>query len=841
MSSSPEQSLAAPPGDCDEWTIGSAGVASAPSPFPRINAQRDRYLTSDYSVESQRAVLVTEAYRRHANEPQVVKVGHAFAHIVTNMKIWIDDLELIVGNCVEPAKACPVFPEFSYDWVVDELAHQPFRSRPHNRYEHTGAVDEDLLGIAGFWRGNTVADLILETLSAGNVQGSTHDGEGVYSVEMCINGGIGHVVPNFGVVYQNGWRGIRESVQARIASLDPAMPDHTAQRDFHRAQLIVIDANIDLYKRYARLAGELAERAAEPRRTELLRIAANCGWVAENPPRTVWETLQLGFLIANSVLIESNGHSVSFGRFDQAIHPFYQRDIGNGAATPEFVQELIESVMIKFCGYLKLRDWRTTQHNNGRCLGGLTVTIGGVDAEGGDASNELTYMVLDAVAHTRLSQPWVMLRLHPGTPQLLMQRLTNVIKIGTGEPKVINDGVIIPVMVDQGRSLEEARDYSIVGLVEPDTAGREYGWHDSAYFSMAKVLELALNDGRPVDRAASGPTGPATGSLADFTSFEQVQEAFEAQMAYWVDQMVRAVTVIDIAHQSLKPLPYLSLLVADCTEQGCDVTAGGARYNSTGVQAVGLGTVADGLAAIRHLVFDRRLTTGAELLAAMSANWEGFDYLYALVNGSKVPHYGNDDPYADDLARYAAAVWCREVTRHDDAHGGRFQPGMFSVSSNIPFGKMQGASPDGRRAGEPLSDGIAPVHNEPGPHDHKGVTAIINSAARLDQRLLTNGALLNIRIVPSSLEGPQADDNLASLIRAYFRRGGSHLQIYVESREVLIDADAHPDKYPGLLVYVNGYSTLWDELGETLKREIIARSELSIDENTGLTPPGQGF
>jgi organic radical activating enzyme len=308
----------------------------------------------------------------------------------------------------------------------------------------------------------------------------------------------------------------------------------------------------------------------------------------------------------------------------------------------------------------------------------------------------------------------------------------------------------------------------------------------------------------------------------------------ESQRAILVTEAYRS-------HQSLKPLPYLSLLVADCTEQGCDVTAGGARYNSTGVQAVGLGTVADGLAAIRHLVFDRRLTTGAELLAAMSANWEGFDYLYALVNGSKVPHYGNDDPYADDLARYAAAVWCREVTRHDDAHGGRFQPGMFSISSNIPFGKMQGASPDGRRAGEPLSDGIAPVHNEPGSHDHKGVTAIINSAARLDQRLLTNGALLNIRIVPSSLEGPQADDNLASLIRAYFRRGGSHLQIYVESREVLIDADAHPDKYPGLLVYVNGYSTLWDELGETLKREIIARSELSIDENTGLTPPGQGF
>jgi (2S)-3-sulfopropanediol dehydratase len=835
MSHDMGSSVATLPGEGDDWLVGSAGVASRPSPFPRINAQRDRYLSTEYSVESERAVLVTEAYRLHQGEPQVVKVARAFAHVLANMTISIDDLELIVGDCAASAKACPVFPEFSVDWVVDEVTHQPFRSRPHNRYQHTAEVDEQLLGIADFWSGQTVSDLVLERLSAGDIRGSTHEGEGVYSVEMCIKGGIGHVIPHFDEVYAHGWRGMHDLVAARLDDLDPASPEHEAQRDFHSAQLIVIDASIELCRRYASLARDLAGSAQDTRRAELEQIAANCEWIAENPPRTVWETIQLGFLIATSVLIESNGHSVSFGRFDQAIYPYYVRDISSGAATPEFVQELIESVMIKFCGFMKLRDWRTTQHNNGRGLGGLTVTLGGVDEQGRDASNELTHMVLDALAHTRLSQPWVMVRLHPNTPQRLLAHVAQVIKIGTGEPKVINDGVIIPAMVDQGRSLEEARDYSIVGLVEPDLAGREYGWHDSAYLSMAKVLELALNNGQPID--GNGPTGPATGSLAEFESFEQVQAAFEKQMSYWVYQMARAVRAIDLAHQSLKPLPYLSLVMADCTQNGRDVTVGGARYNSTGVQAVGLGTVADGLAAIKHLVFDTQQVSGADVLAAMTANWEGYDYLYALVNGTKVPHYGNDDPYADYLARYVASVWCQQVSDHADEHGGRFQPGMFSVSSNIPFGKMQGASPDGRRAGEPLSDGIAPVHNEPGPHDYKGITALINSAARLNQNRLTNGALLNVRVLPSSLEGPQADDNLTSLIRTYFKQGGSHMQIYVESREILLDADEHPDRYAGLLVYVNGYSTLWEELGEELKKDIIARTELSFDDNTALTPP----
>ncbi|MCK5915385.1 MAG: formate C-acetyltransferase/glycerol dehydratase family glycyl radical enzyme, partial [Deltaproteobacteria bacterium] len=544
-----------------------------------------------------------------------------------------------------------------------------------------------------------------------------------------------------------------------------------------------------------------------------------------------------GFFIINNVLIESNGHSVSYGRFDQNLYPYYQQDMATGNVSQDFIQELIESAIIKFCGYMKLRSWKTTQDNSGRGLGGLTLTLGGVDSAGQDATNILSYMCLDALAHTQMGQSWVMVRLHEDTPKDFLNKAVSVIKIGTGEPKMINDQLIIRSMQDRGRSLEEARNYSIAGLVEAGISGCEYSWHDAAYFSIARVLELSLNNGRPLTGEYEKAVGPATGSLADFQTFEQLQHAFEEQMAHWVERMVEDVNVVDRAHQALKPLPYLSLLIDDCIDNGVDVSAGGARYNFSGVQAVGVATVADSLATIKQLVFDEKKISGQKLLDALQDNWEGHDYLYALVNGRKVHHYGNDDAYADELARYAVDIWCQEVTGRPNAHGGVFQPGVFSVSSNVSFGKAQGATPDGRKAGEPLADGISPVHTALGSHDTKGITAVINSAASLNQEAASNGMLFNLKIQPGALQGDQANINLISLIKSYFRRGGMHLQVSVTSREILEDADRHPQKYRGLLVYVAGYSTLWCELGDSLKQDILNRTELSFDGNSDLTPP----
>lgn len=825
-------------GPTASWGVGTAGVVNDPSPFSRVNAQRQHYLATDYTVEAGRAALVTEAYRAHENEPQLIKAAQAFAHILRHSPVEIDEWELVVGNCAASFKACAVFPEFSFDWVVDEIQNRPFRDRPHNCYAHSHQTDEQLLELAQYWQGKTVAEHVLKTLSEDELAGSTHGGLGIYALESCINAGIGHLIPNFGTVYELGWGGLRQRVEKQLQALDPDVPENQDKQTFYRAQLITIDASMDYCRRYADLAREMAAGRSDARARELLQIADNCDWIAENPPRTFWEVLQLGFFITTAILIESNGHSVAFGRFDQVMYPYFKQDLEKGVATEDFIQELIESALLKVCGYMKLRDWQTTQDNSGRGVGGLTLTIGGVDEFGRDASNTLSFMVLDALAHTQVGQPWVMVRLHDSTPEPFLRRAARVIRIGTGEPKLINDAVVIPGMLARGRSLREARDYSIVGLAESDVGGHEYSWHDAAYFSLPKVLELALNDGRPLGSDWSGPVGPATGCLAEFDSFEELQRAFESQLCHWVERMARSVNVIDRTHQSLKPLPYLSLVIDDCIERGVDVSAGGAVYNDTGVQAVGLGTAADALAAIRFLVFEQREVTGRQLLEALESNWEGFEYLYALINGRKVPHYGNDNDYADDLAHYVADLWCNQVAIHRSARNGRFQPGMFSVSSNVPFGRAQGASADGRRSGEPLSDGISPVHNALGAHDFKGLTATINSAAKLDQQAISNGVPFNIRIKPGSLQGPDADTNLVSLIRAYFRSRGSHLQISVSSRDILMDAERAPQQYPGLLVYVAGYSTLWSELGDNLKQDIIARTELAFDENTDLTPPG---
>lgn len=823
--------------DSEDWGVGGAGVVHAPSPFPRVNALRERYLDSEYGVDAERAILVTEAYSMYAGEPVPIKIAQAFAYTLRNCSIEIDELELIVGHCTARSKACPVFPEFSFDWIAQELRAQPFRERPHNRYSHTEQTDHKLLGLESSWREKTVADEIFRKLDEDVSLGSTFGGLGIYALESCTYAGVGHVIPDFQQVFKKGWMGLKREIQAQLAALDGRQPDHLDKQLFYQAQLIVLDAVMAFSKRYALLARQLADSAGTIRRAELLQIADNCEWVAENPPRSFWEALQMGFFVTNNVLVESNGHSVSYGRFDQNMLPYFQRDMAAGTVSRDFIQELIESAIIKCCGYMKLRDWQTTQENSGRGLGGLTLTVGGVDASGCDASNVLSYMCLDALAHTQLGQPWIMVRLHENTPRRFLDRVIRVIKIGTGEPKVVNDNVVISAMHARGRSLEEARNYSVVGLVEPDVAGCEYSWHDAAYFSIARVFELSLNNGRPLGATDAGLAGPATGSLAEFQTFEQLQQAYEEQMSYWVERMARGVNTVDLAHQALKPLPYLSLLVDECIERGIDVSAGGARHNFTGVQAVGIATVADSLATIKQLVFDEQRVSGEEMLAALQNDWQGYDYLYALVNGRKVRHYGNDDAYADELARYVFDTWCHEVTGRPNTRGGVFQPGVFSVSSNVSFGRAQGATPDGRKAGDALADGISPVHTRLGSHDSKGITAVINSAASLDQAAASNGVLLNLKIPPSALQGEQADANMASLINAYFRGGGMHLQISVTSREILEDAERNPDKYPGLLVYVAGYSTLWCELGDKLKQDIINRTELAFNDNTDLTPP----
>ncbi|HNX29635.1 MAG TPA: formate C-acetyltransferase/glycerol dehydratase family glycyl radical enzyme [Syntrophomonadaceae bacterium] len=824
-----------------EWGIGVSGMCDNPSPYPRVNRLLDYYFNAtEFTVDHQRACLLTEAYKEHSDKSQNIKCALAFAHILRNVKIAIYPDEMIVGEIAAPYKSAPIYPEFSYNWIIDEMKNFPWKDREFDIYQVSEESEKRLLDLHDFWKGKTVEELILSMASEDELKG-TGVGRGLYLLNLYFYGGVGHTCANYEKLLADGFGALRKRILEKLAAIDPSLPEDLKKRDFYQAQLIALNAAADYMRRYAALARDMAATETDAARIiELLQIANNCEWVAENPPRTFFEALQLVHFATFLILIESNGHSVSYGRFDQYMYPFYKHDLENGTATKEYLEELLECFYVKYGTPIKLRDRLTTISNTGRGFGGESMTVGGVDRQGHDATNDLSFMCLDAHAHTRLGAPWLCVRWHANTPRTFRIKTANLIRMGTGQPKVYNDESAIPVQLAKGIPLEDARDYAVVGCVEIDNPGKEYGWHDSAYFSMGKVLELAINNGRCLGCASYCPRweicggvgkrlGPETGSLAEFKNFDEVAESFDKQMKYWCDKMITGINIMDIAHQKLKPLPYLSLLIDDCIEKGVDVSAGGARYNFNGPQGVGVGTVADGLANIKKLVFEEKKVSGKDYLDALEKNWEGYEPLYALVNSDKVPHYGNDNDYADELAQLCFNTYCQYVENRPDARGGKFIPGVYSVSANVGLGLIQWAAADGKKAGEPVSDCLGPVHNASGSHDVSGPTAIVKSVTKLDHVRATNGTLMNWKFTPSTVAGESGRDNLISLLEVFFQNKGHHSQFNIVSRETLEDALVHPEKYRFLLVRVAGYSAYFVELSKPLQMDIVGRTELSFD------------
>ncbi len=823
-----------------EWGVGVNAPGDTHSPFPRVNRFRRFVLDSKFTVDNERACLVTEAYTMYSDSPQIIRCARALAHVLHNVAIRILPDELIVGEMAAPMKAAPIFPEHSYAWVIDEMKNHPWDRRLHDKYFMTGASKKKLLGIESFWRGQSIDEKIAAQMTEDQKKGTNLE-RGVYLLNLYMFGGVGHLQLNYEKLFAMGYGGLKQEAGRKLRELDPSDPANSAKRDFYQAELIVLEAATNYLLRYASLAREMAKKEKDTEwKGLLLKIAENCDWVSENRPRTFWEALQLLFMATTITLIETNGHSVSFGRFDQYMHPFYSADISSGAATREWIQELIEIFYMKDLWWTKLRDRLTVIANSGRGMGGDSLTIGGVDKEGKDATNDLTYMCLDGMAHTRWGTPWLAVRWHENTPRELKIKTANVIRIGFGQPKIFNDQAAIPASLRSGRSLEDSRNYHVVGCVEIDAGGKEYGWHDAAYFSIAKVFELAINNGRCIgcgshcarwDRCGGQGKrlGPETGSITEFTSFDQVLESYEKQMKYWVDLMIEGIEIMDRTHQEMKPLPYLSALIDDCIERGVDVTAGGAFYNFTGPQAVGVGTVADGMATIKQLVFEEKKVSGREILDACEKNWVGYEPLYALVNSDKVHHYGNDDDYADSLARFASDTYCKYVENRPNARGGKYLPGVYSVSANVAIGLVQWASPEGRKALEPVSDCLGAVHTQVRSHDVNGPTAMIKSVAKIDHIRAGNGTLLNMKFSPSAVSGEAGRDNFISLIDSYFDRKGMHCQFNIIGRETLEDALEHPENYRDLVVRVAGYSAVFVELSKPLQYDIMGRTELSFD------------
>lgn len=808
------------------------------SPYPRVNRLRRTFLDREYDVDVERLRLVTEAYQNNADATTKIKCAKAFENILLNVSLQIYDDDLILGEIAAPAKASPIYPEFSVDWIINEILHEPFEEREHDQFYIRSDKDrKEIVELCRWWQGQTVDDLINAGLDEEQLKGS-EVGKKIFQTNLYHYAGVGHLVMDYGKLMREGFDGfIREAKEAH-AKLSKSDPDYADKRDFYNAMIICHEAARKYIARYADLADEYAAAEADPaRKAELEAMAENCRQIAGGPARTFWQALQLFNFATTLTQIEGNGHSISYGRMDQWLWPYYEDDIRSGRLSKDFALELIEVTYVKMNNPTKLKDGGTVKVRQGRGFGGECLTIGGVDRDGNDVTNDLTMLMLEASAHTRMMNPWLLVRMHENTPYELKVKTVECIRAGYGHPKLFNDAPTIKAMMRKGMTLEEARDYAVVGCVEPDLPGKEYGWHDAAYVNTAKMMEMVINGGRCLDcgphcvrwakcGALGEHLGPDTGNLNDYENFDQILESVDKQFSYWADQMCSSLNIIDKAHRTRKPLPYVSAFFEDCMESGRDLTEGGAKYNGIGPQASGLATCADSLSAIKQLVFEHKRFKGSELLQAVKDNWKGHDILHAVVNSSKVHHYGNDDDYADELFRYMFECYCRNIAGRETIRGGQFNPGVYSVSANVGMGLNTNASLDGRTAGEAISDNLGPVHTDGGSHDIYGPTALANSVTKVDHSLAPNGTLLNMKFPQEAVAGVEGRDNLISFIDAYLAKGAMHVQFNIMSSETMRAAQKHPEDYKDMLVRVAGYSAYFVELGKALQKDLIQRSEL---------------
>lgn len=810
------------------------------SPHPRINKilKRIHNDTQD-TIVSTRALLITEAYKLYDGDIGIVKAAKVLTYLLEKLPIDVYPDELIVGDLGAAPRSAQVFPEFSMDWFIYEMLNEPFEERDQDRFLISEQTKKELLEVYDYWKGRTIQDILGAMLTEDEQKGSTMPGgRPVVHPDLHMAGGIGHFAADYQKLFKDGYKGIRNDIERNLAKLNMQDADDIKKREFYNAVLMVLDAVKKFFCRYGTIARRQAKETTDDvRRAELLQMAENVEWVSENPPRTFWEALQLYHLATNVCHIESNGHSVSYGRWDMMLYPFYERDMKNGVISKDFAGELSENWCIKLYELNKIRDKGAGMFQSESGIAGTCVIIGGIGKNGRDATNDLSYIMLEAHAHTYTPDPWLGVRWHDNTPWEFKVKTVNTIKIGTGQPKIFNDEVAIAQSLSLGRTIDDSRDYTIIGCVEPSSGnGNEYGEHDTLNLNVGKVLELAINDGRCIDCSDKCPRwekcggagkrlGIRSGSLADFTSFEDVQAAWMAQMTHWVRNCVTFALAEDIVHERFKPLPYVSAIIGGCIDHGVECTAGGAVYNFNGCQQVGPATVGDSLTAIKQVVFDEKRVTGAELLDALQKNWEGYEELYQYINSDKVHHYGNDDDYADDICHWSVNSVIDAFNQYTTKRGGQFVTGCLCGGGNVGMGLNTAATPDGRKAYEPISNSINPAYNIGGMHDWNGPTAMLKSVGKLDALRMNNGTLLNMKFNPGIVAGESGRDNFIHLLETMIKLRVFHVQITLQDKETLLAAQANPEAYKSLLVRVAAYSAYFTRLSPSLQNEVINRHQ----------------
>ena len=810
-------------------------------------------------IESARAILITESYRQTENEPMVIRRAKAFAHILENIPIVIRDLELIVGSTTIAPRGCQTYPEFSYEWLEAEF--DTVETRSADPFYISEKTKQELKEANAYWKGKTTSELATSYMEPETLLAMEHN---IFTPGNYFYNGVGHVTVKYGEVLAIGFSGIKAKAQAELDKLCLADGDYQKKSRFLEAVMISCDAAIEYARRYARLALKEAEECTDPvRKRELLQIAQNCANVPEKGATGFYEACQSFWFVQQLLQIESSGHSISPGRFDQYMYPYYQKDMESGKITREFAQELMDCIWVKLNDLNKCRDAASAEGFAGYSLF-QNLIAGGQNEEGIDVTNDLSFMSIQASMHVFLPQPSLSVRVWNGTPHEFLIRAAELTRTGIGLPAYYNDEVIIPSLMSRGLTLRDARDYNIIGCVEPQKSGKTEGWHDAAFFNMCRPLELVFSNG--MDKGVR--IGPATGNVEDMTTFEQFYDAYKKQMDYAIQLLVNADNAIDMAHAERCPLPFLSSMVDDCMKRGKSVQEGGAVYNFTGPQGFGVANMADSLYSVKTLVYDEKKITMGELKEALATNYGkglGAEDVAAMTakianelkeagktigekevaailntvvaaseapevkaNGERilklieeVPKFGNDIPEVDAFARDVAYTYTEPLQNYKNPRGGSFQAGLYPVSANVPLGAQTGATPDGRLAYQPVADGVSPSAGK----DVNGPTAAANSVSRLDHYIASNGTLFNQKFHPSALSGRNGLENFVGLIRSYFDQKGSHMQFNVVSRETLLDAQKHPEQYKHLVVRVAGYSALFTTLSKSLQDDIIRRTE----------------
>lgn len=765
------------------------------------------------SISGERAKLLTEFYR--ANEGRYsapVLRARAFLHLCREKTIYIGEGELIVGERGPRPKAVPTFPELTCHSLEDLRI---LNSRPKTWYK----VDEECLKlyedtVIPCWRGRSMRDRIFEEVSP---EWRAAYEAGLFT-EFMEQRAPGHTVLD-DKIYRKGMVDFKREIQEAIGRLD-FLKDAEAykRREALKSFEISCDALMVFAERHAALAREMAEKETDPkRRADLLKIAEVCKRVPANAPQTFHEALQYYWFCHLAVITELNGwDSFNPGHLDQHLMPFYERGLADGSLTRESARELLECFFVKFNNHPAPPKVGVTAAESGTYTDFANINIGGLLSDGASGANEVSHILLDIVEDMHLLQPSTNLQLSRKTPADLLKHTLRVLSRGYGFPSIFNADTVVEEQLRQGKTLEDARAGGCSGCVEVGAFGKE-AYILTGYFNLVKVLELTLHNG--VDPRTGKQLGPATGALESFETYEDLFAAFRNQMRYFIDIKIAGSRLIERMYADHMPAPFLSVLIDDCILNGRDYNAGGARYNNTFIQMVGLGSMADCLSALKEVCFDRQSMTMTECVRILDKDFEGQEtFRQRLLHRSH--KYGNDDDYADDLMLDVFNACFAEVDGRPDARGGHYRVEMLPTTCHVYFGSVTGAMPDGRRAGLPLSEGISPVQGA----DRFGPTAVLKSAGKMDH-VRTGGTLLNMKFSPSLVATEDGLDKWAQLVRSYFKMDGHHVQFNVVTAEQLREAQAHPESHRDLIVRVAGYSDYFCDLSRELQEEIIARTE----------------